>query len=91
MISSLQRHLSALAVEGVAAGVHLVLRLPDHVDDAKLASEAREAGIGVPALSAYSLERANARPGLVLGYGRLHEAAVNDAIRALARVVRGHL
>ena len=74
----------------MAAGVHFVLRLPPGVDDAAVSADARAAGIaraaavGVP-------DRPADEGGLVVGYGRLHEEAVDPAVRALARVVRRHL
>ncbi len=44
----------------------------------------RAAAVGVP-------DRPADEGGLVVGYGRLHEEAVDPAVRALARVVRRHL
>ena len=46
--------------------------------------DARAAGIRVPPLSAYRIAAA-AEGGLVVGYGRLHEEAVEPAVRALAQ------
>ena len=90
MLAGLARHLPELAAEGIAAGMHLVLRLPGGVDDVAIAGDARQAGIRVPALSAFRIKPATS-VGLVVGYGRLHESVVEPAIQALARVVRRHL
>jgi GntR family transcriptional regulator / MocR family aminotransferase len=86
VLAAIAEHLPELAVEGIAAGVHLLLRLPPELDDHDLASRARRAGIAVPPLSAFRLTPSETG-GLVLGYGRLHESAVDGAIRALAKVV----
>lgn len=66
-VEAIGRHLPACTVEGVAAGVHLVVRLPDHVDDAQLAGRAATAGIAVHPLSHHRF--APGPPGLVIGYG----------------------
>ena len=89
LIAALGEHLPDLEVEGVAAGVHLVLRLPDGVSDVAIAKEAERAGIRVPALSAFRLTPSDGG-GLVIGYGRLHESAVEPAAWALGAVIRQH-
>jgi GntR family transcriptional regulator / MocR family aminotransferase len=90
VLTALARHLPDLEVAGIAAGVHLLLRLPRDADDTSLSLKALEAGIRVPPLSSFCLRRTDLR-GLVIGYGRLHESAVDYAIRALARALRPHL
>ena len=87
LLAALERHLPKLAVEGVAAGVHLLLRLPAGSDDAALSAAAADARIRVPPLSSFRIEPSDAG-GLVIGYGRLHESAVDPAARALAAVIR---
>jgi GntR family transcriptional regulator/MocR family aminotransferase len=86
VLAAIAEHLPELAVEGIAAGVHLLLRLPPELDDHDVASRAKRAGIAVPPLSAFRLTPSETG-GLVLGYGRLHESAVDGAIRALDAVV----
>ncbi len=90
LIEALDRHLPELSVEGVAAGVHLVLRLPTGVSDVAVSDDAARARIRVPPLSAFRLEPSD-ESGLVVGYGRLHESAVDPAARALAAAVRKYL
>ena len=75
LLAALARHLPALPVEGVAAGLHVLLRLPPGVDDATVAEAAGRARIVVPPLSAFRIRPAD-EGGLVIGYGRLHESAV---------------
>jgi GntR family transcriptional regulator / MocR family aminotransferase len=89
LIAALAEHLPDLEVEGVAAGVHLVLRLPAGVSDLAVTQEAERAGIRAPALSAFRLTPSD-DGGLVIGYGRLHESAVEPAARALGAVIRQH-
>ena len=90
LIAALTEHLPELKVEGVAAGLHLLLRTPPWVDDSAIAQGARSAGIRVVALSAFRIKPANSG-GLVIGYGRVPESAIESAVRELASVVRPHL
>jgi GntR family transcriptional regulator / MocR family aminotransferase len=90
LIASLAKHLPGLKVDGVAAGLHLLVRLPPGVDDRGIAQEARSAGINVPALSNFRIKPANSG-GLVIGYGRLQELAIEPAVQELARVMRSYL
>ncbi len=86
LLAALEQHLPELAVVGVAAGMHVVLRLPAFVDDAAIAARAWQARIRVPALSSFCVNQT--QRGLVLGYGRLHESSAATAIGALASIVR---
>jgi GntR family transcriptional regulator/MocR family aminotransferase len=88
LLAALATHLPELRVEGVAAGVHVLVWLEPGFHDAALAAAAERAGIRVPPLSAFRIRRSR-QGGLVVGYGRLHESAVEPAVRALANVIRG--
>ena len=90
LVCSLAAHLPELPVEGIAAGVHLTLRLPRGCDDTAIVADAARARILVEPLSRFYVGATDER-GLVIGYGRLHESAVDDVAQALARVVRCHL
>jgi GntR family transcriptional regulator/MocR family aminotransferase len=90
LLGALAKQLPELEVEGVAAGVHVLLRLPPGLSDRSIADAAGSAGIAVPPLSAFRI-RPSDHGGLVIGYGRLHESAVGPATRALAKLVRAHL
>jgi GntR family transcriptional regulator/MocR family aminotransferase len=90
LVEALGRHLPELAVEGVAAGVHVLILLPPGLDDIAIAAEAARAKIRVAPLSAFRIEPSEIG-GLVIGYGRLHESAVDLAARALANIVRARL
>jgi GntR family transcriptional regulator/MocR family aminotransferase len=84
--AALATELPELHVQGVAAGLHVFLQLPPKIDDRAVAEEARREGVHVEPLSRFTL--AGAGSGLVIGYGRLHESAVEPAIAALAAVLR---
>ena len=83
IVASLAVRLPGLEVSGVAAGLHVLLRLPAGVDDLAVAADAATRGIGVVPLSPMALD-GRAEPGLVLGYSRLLETRVDEAVAALA-------
>ena len=84
-VAASANHLPGGRVAGIAAGLHLVVRLPEHLDDAALAAQARAAGIAVQPLSAYRF--APGPPGLVIGYGPHPAPRLEAAIETLGRLV----
>ena len=55
-------------ITGAEQGLHLCLRLPHTLDDKALAQRIRRTGLRCAPLSAYCLQRSDAK-GLVIGYG----------------------
>jgi GntR family transcriptional regulator/MocR family aminotransferase len=86
LADALAEHFPGRGVFGVAAGLSVVLDLSAGTDDRELERIASESGIRVEALSRYAIED-RGRRGLVIGYGRAHESAVEPAIAALARAI----
>ena len=86
LLAALHAALPGLPVEGVAAGVHVLLRLDAGLDDRAVAAEAERDGVRVEPLSTYRLAPSE-RGGLVIGYGRVRGAALHDAVAALARAI----
>ena len=83
---ALASSLPALPVRGAVAGMHILVSLPEDGDDVAISRRAAAQGIRVSALSPMYLTRP-ARPGLLLGYGRLPEETIASAVRALAKVL----
>ena len=73
-------------ITGAEQGLHLCLRLPEVVDDKALAERIARLGLTVRALSAYCLERKDAK-GLVIGYGYATLADIERCGPLLARAV----
>ena len=88
LVRALGARLPGLETTGAAAGMQLLLMLPDDVDDREIARAAESRGIGVSALSPLHLAPSPER-GLLLGYGRLSEPSVEQAVAALADVIAG--
>ncbi len=70
------------AIRGGAAGLHLVLTLPDTLADTEVVARAAERGLVVRALSRYALPPMRCN-GLLLGYGAVPEAQMPEAVRRL--------
>jgi GntR family transcriptional regulator / MocR family aminotransferase len=79
-----------VSISGDYAGLHLVLYLPQNVDDNAVVLDAAAAGVVVRSLSRYYSLRASARRGLLLGYACVKEPDIAPAFEILARVLRVH-
>lgn len=89
LLEALTLELPDLAVTGVAAGMHAVLELPPGVRAADVRSAAAELDVGVSDLNRYRASgRTPTAEALVLGYGNLSDALVDEAVGRLARVIR---
>lgn len=83
LVAAMARHLPGVALEGVEAGLHVVLRLPDDVDDLDVVTRLGAAGLAASPLSAYAVQVPVS--GLVLCYAGLPETSADEAVRVLAR------
>jgi GntR family transcriptional regulator/MocR family aminotransferase len=75
-----------LAVEGVAAGLRVALRLPEGASETAVADAAAARGVAVNRLGEHVVETPRP-PALLLGYARESEPALRAAARELAAVL----
>ncbi|MBK1683987.1 PLP-dependent aminotransferase family protein [Rhodoferax fermentans] len=88
LLEALQPCLGTRArITGAEQGLHLCVRLPDHLDDQALARQLGKLGLVVRPLSAYCLKRRDLR-GLVIGYGYAPLAQIQRFGPVLAQVVQ---
>lgn len=88
LLAALAVALPRAEVAGSAAGLHLLLRLPDGTDPAAVVAAGARRGLRLSA-AAPTAERVRSYDAcLILGYGNLADAAVDEAVRALAESVR---
>jgi GntR family transcriptional regulator/MocR family aminotransferase len=87
MLAAIAEHLPGAEVGGVAAGLHLLVRLPAGVDEQRLLERCRTAGVAVQGLSELRVARDDLPPGVVVGYAHLPDPAIARAVAALAEVV----
>jgi GntR family transcriptional regulator/MocR family aminotransferase len=87
LLAALREHLPQARVQGIAAGLHLLITFPavDRVPaDAELAGRIRQAGVLVHPLSLHRLRPGP--PGLVLGYAAHPPGELREAARRIAAV-----
>lgn len=89
LLAALGRDLPELEVTGVAAGMHAVLALPPGVRAIDVGTLAAELEVAVSDLARYRASSGTSTPeALVLGYGNLSDALIDEAVARLARVIR---
>ncbi len=82
LVAALARELPECRVEGVAAGLHLLLRLPPGTDEDAVVAALAARRIGIRGLASYRIQPRD-EPALVVGYGRLATAAIPATVAAL--------
>lgn len=69
------------------AGLHLVLLLPDELDDVRISNEVRAQQILARPLSHYYQSPEKARRGLLLGYACVPEDLIDQGVQVIARAI----
>ena len=87
LVRALTEQLPDAPVSGVAAGLHLILRLPSDVDIRAVVTAAAARSLLVADLAAYHATEDHADHGLVLGYGNLADGMVEEAVRHLRAAI----
>ncbi len=67
------------------AGLHLILHLPEHTNDAAIAAQAQAIGIWVRPLSSYYAH--HPRPGLLFGYASVNEEKILPNLTRLLEII----
>ena len=80
LLAALARHIPAAVPVGASAGLHVLVWLPDDVDEALLVARAAVRGVGVAPVAA----RTTDRPGLIIGYGGIGESRIDEGVERLA-------
>jgi GntR family transcriptional regulator/MocR family aminotransferase len=73
-------------VSGDGGGAHVVLWLRNGVREEAVVARAAERGVGVYGVSRYFWKKPS-RPGILLGYTRMKEAAIQEGIRRLSEAM----
>ncbi|MDX3544554.1 PLP-dependent aminotransferase family protein [Streptomyces europaeiscabiei] len=87
LVQALAEQLPDASVSGIAAGLHLILRLPTTVGTAAVVTAAASRSLRVADLTAYHATDDHTDHGLVLGYGNLADSMVNEAVRHLREAI----
>lgn len=85
LLAAIARELPGLPVTGIAAGMHAVLELPAGVRATDAAAAAARHDVAVSDLARYRVSAsADSTESLVLGYGNLSDALVDESVARLA-------
>jgi GntR family transcriptional regulator / MocR family aminotransferase len=87
VVAAVRRWLPQATVGGIAAGLNVVLTLPDGTDEQAVVARAAERGVGVYPHRWFTADPGCARPGLVLGYGTVSPEQAEQGVRVLGEVV----
>ena len=87
LLDALARQLPGCRVEGAAAGLHLLIRLPAGSPASVITRAAARRGLLIADLDRFRMTPDPQRPALVLGYGNLPDAAVARAVSVLAQTI----
>jgi GntR family transcriptional regulator / MocR family aminotransferase len=88
LVEALTDELPEASVEGIAAGLHATVRLPDGDDERAIVAEAERRRIALEPMDDYREGGATGPPTLLIGYGQIAEPSIRPGIRALAEVIR---
>ncbi|HEV2783743.1 MAG TPA: PLP-dependent aminotransferase family protein [Actinophytocola sp.] len=86
LLHALREHLPELRPAGIAAGLHLVTRLPPDLDEAAVVAAAALRGVGVHGVTPYRIGNAG-DGGLIFGYATLSERTIREGIGLLAAAI----
>jgi GntR family transcriptional regulator/MocR family aminotransferase len=92
LVAALERWFPGARTTGVAAGLHVLVRLPDGMDAERIATAATARGVEVETLAGFRADP-GADPeghpaGLVLGYASLTPSQIHAGIEQLAETAR---
>ena len=88
LLAELDKHLPRIRPTGEAAGLHLLLRLPEDLDPEFVSETAADHGIQLEPAAWHWADRKAAPPALLIGYGALRESTLTHGIAALAEDLR---
>ncbi len=88
LVGALADRMPDAQVGGASAGLHLMAWLSDDADEDQIGAAALRRGVAIHTLHRDCAVTAAVGPALILGYGRIPEAAVPTAVDELARAAR---
>ena len=88
VVAALRRHAPHLRLEGLAAGFHGLLALPDGVEEAAVVAAAGERSVALRGLGDFRNGDAPLPAALVLGFGNVATSSVDAGIATIADLLR---
>jgi GntR family transcriptional regulator/MocR family aminotransferase len=87
LVAALAQELPEARIEGIAAGLHATVVLPEGDDERAIADEAARRRVAIEVMGDYRTESPGP-PTLLVGYGQIAEASIRSGVKALADAVR---
>jgi GntR family transcriptional regulator/MocR family aminotransferase len=87
LIQALRQHRPELEIEGTAAGLNVLIRVPDPAAEHAAIGAANSAGIGLGGLCLDNYYEYTPRGGLIVGFAAASDHTFHSATKALASVV----
>lgn len=84
LIAALAERMPRASIGGTAAGLHLIVWLPEGSDEIAIADAAAERGVAIHTLHQDCAVAGPLPPALLLGYGLITESAIPHAVEELA-------
>ncbi|MEO8881012.1 MAG: PLP-dependent aminotransferase family protein [Gemmatimonadaceae bacterium] len=88
LLDALAAEMPEATVRGIAAGLHATVELSADDDERAILEEARRRGIALEILAQHRLVPRAANATLLLGYARMSEQTIRDAVRELRDAIR---
>ncbi len=89
LVTALARHAPGVAVTGLAAGCHAVLRLPAPVTEAAAIEACARQSVAVYGMSRYRSDGSTEPAELVLGFGNVRDGAIAGAVARVGGALGG--
>ena len=89
LLAALAAHVPGVRPSGEAAGLHLLLRLPDGLGPDMMCEAAASHGIPLENAARHWADRDAAPPAVLIGYAAMRESALAHGIEALGRDLHG--
>jgi GntR family transcriptional regulator / MocR family aminotransferase len=88
LVHALTEALPEATVRGVAAGLHVTVRLSDSDDEQTIREEARRRRVELETMGDFRPDARAGPPALVLGYAQIAEPAIRAGVHELAQAVQ---
>jgi GntR family transcriptional regulator / MocR family aminotransferase len=87
LVEALGTAVPSARAQGIAAGLHVAVELPDRISEDEVQAEASRRGIAIDVLARYRVRPSTGPPTILLGYGQLPAASIPAATEALADAI----
>jgi GntR family transcriptional regulator/MocR family aminotransferase len=88
LVAALADALPEAEIQGIAAGLHVTVRLAPSDNEHAILDEARRRRVAIETMDEYRLAGGDGPPTLLLGYGQIAEASIRAGVAELARAIR---